>query len=135
MLRPRTRPKRALHELLLTRDFVGAHELRLQAEEVRTGGLSCDCGCASFSLRPDVSKAPSPVSERVPTEAHGTDPEGNRVGVLLFVDAGYLSEVEIVGFEGTPTGGLPLPASLTLSEWSAHDSSGTRHLLNRQPED
>jgi len=66
----------------------------------------------------------------MPTDAHGIDPAGNEIGALLFVDDGYLSEVEIYSFGGDSFAGLPSPDALKLSEWSADDGSGTRHLLN-----
>jgi hypothetical protein len=66
----------------------------------------------------------------MPTDAHGIDPAGNEIGALLFVDDGYLSEVEICSFGGDSFAGLPSPDALKLSEWSADDGSGTRHLLN-----
>lgn len=55
---------------------------------------------------------------------------GIRVGVLLFVDSGDLSEVEIYGLDGKPTNGLPEPSSLELSDWTAPDSAERRHLSN-----
>ena len=64
------------------------------------------------------------------SDAHGTDPGGSAVGVLLFVDDGYLSEVEVYSVEGDDFAGLPRPTALTLSEWSEPDKLGTRHLRN-----
>jgi hypothetical protein len=65
----------------------------------------------------------------MPTDAHGTDPAGNAVGLLLVVDDGYLSDVEVYDY-GTGFAGLPDAAALKLSHWSEMDSSGARHLLN-----
>jgi hypothetical protein len=43
------------------------------------------------------------------SDAHGTDPAGNQVGVLLFVDNGYLSGVEVYSLGGDDFAGLPDP--------------------------
>jgi len=43
----------------------------------------------------------------MPTDAHGTDPAGNEVGVLLYVDEGYLSGVEIYMVGEHQYAGLP----------------------------
>jgi hypothetical protein len=67
----------------------------------------------------------------MPTDAHGTDPDGNLVGVLLFADDGYLSEVEVYSIDGSDLADLPDPRKLTLSEWSEPNETGARHLLNR----
>jgi hypothetical protein len=122
--------EQAVLDLLLTREFPGRDELLIQAESVKTSGLSCDCGCPSFSLQPDRSLPPGPVTERMPTDAHGTDPAGNQVGVLLFVDDGYLAEVEVYSFDDTDFAGLPDAAALRLSQWSAMNNAAARHLLN-----
>jgi hypothetical protein len=122
--------ERAVLDVLLTRDFPGRDELIVQAQSVQTNGPSCTCGCPSFSLEADRALPPAPVAERMPTDAHGTDPGGNKIGVLLFVDDGYLAEVEIYSIEGNDFSGLPEPGALRLSEWSEPSSPGTRHLLN-----
>ena len=70
------------------------------------------------------------LAKRMPTDAHGTDSGGNEVGVLLFVDDGYLAEVEVYSFGEDEFAGLPDASALKLSEWSAPDSAGMRQLLN-----
>jgi hypothetical protein len=124
--------ERAPLDLMLTRNFPGRTELVQQAATVQTAGLSCSCGCPSFSLVPDRSLPPSAVAyaERMVSEAHGTDPGGNEVGVLLFIEEGYLAQVEVYSFVGDAFSGLPQPDSLKLSEWSEPNESGVRHLLN-----
>ncbi|MBA2297326.1 MAG: hypothetical protein H0W14_04750 [Actinobacteria bacterium] len=42
----------------------------------------------------------------------GRDPEGHHVGVILFLDDGYLEQIEIYSIEGDDFGGLPEPAEL-----------------------
>lgn len=64
------------------------------------------------------------------SDAHGTDPGENQVGVLLFVDDGYLSEVEVYSTTGDGFAGLPHPESLKLSEWTEPNEHGTRTLRN-----
>jgi hypothetical protein len=115
---------------LLARDFAGRDVLVRQAETVKTGGSSCDCGCPSFSLVPDKSLPAAPEAGHMVSDAHGLDPAGNSIGVLLFVKDGYLDDVEIFGYEGSTFAGLPVPSALKLSEWSKPDRSGTRYLTN-----
>ncbi len=64
------------------------------------------------------------------SDAHGTDPGGNKVGVLLFTEDGYLSLLEVYSVGGSRFDGLPQPDSLKLSEWSEPNESGTRWLVN-----
>src|SRR3954454_2460877 len=111
--RPLQNGERALLDFLLNRGVPGQAELARQAETVLTAGLSCSCGCPSFSLVADRSlpQAPAAYAERMVSDAHGTDPDGNAVGVLLFTDDGYLSEVEVYGVEGDDFDGLPQPDS------------------------
>jgi hypothetical protein len=102
-------------DLLLTRDFPGRDALLNQAETVRTAGLSCTCGCPSFSLEADRTLPPAEVIDRMPSSAHGTDPGGNQIGVLLFVDDGYLTDVEVCSYEAESVfAGLPDPGALKL---------------------
>ena len=64
------------------------------------------------------------------SDAHGTDPGGNEVGVLLFVDDGYLSGIEVYSATREGFSGLPQPRALKLSEWTEPDERGTRWLKN-----
>jgi hypothetical protein len=51
--------------------------------------------------------------------------------VLLFVEDGYLVDVEVYSLGGESAfAGLPDPRALKLSEWSAPDDAGASHLLN-----
>jgi hypothetical protein len=124
-------PERDLLDLLLMRDFAGRDELRAQAANVQTTGRSCTCGCPSFSLIADRAHPPAPAAEYMVSDAHGADPHGHLVGVLLFAKDGYLSEVEVYSVAGDDISDLPRPADLSLSEWSdPPDGRTTRHLLN-----
>jgi hypothetical protein len=72
-----TDPERRVLAFLLTRDFPGRDILVRQAETVMTGGSSCDCGCPSFSLRPDVSLPQVTGAGHMVSDAHGLDPGNN----------------------------------------------------------
>jgi len=64
------------------------------------------------------------------SDAHGFDPGGNSIGILLFVKDGYLDDLEIYSNEGSTFAGLPVPSALKLSEWSEPGRSVTRYLTN-----
>lgn len=125
-----TETERGILDLLLTRDFPGRDALMVQAKTVRTFGRSCICGCPTFALDADTGVPPAEVLTRMPSDAHGSDPNGHLVGVLLFVEEGYLSEIEIYGRALNDHSELELPAvaALKLSEWSNPDGTGS--LLN-----
>jgi hypothetical protein len=125
-----TVPERALLRLLLSRDIPGRYELLAQAETVKTTGRSCPCGCPTFSLVADPDLPPAPVAEYMVSDAHGTDPEGNLVGALLFVKDGYLHELEIYSVTGVDIAGLPTAAALKLNERSEPTDRDSRHPLN-----
>jgi hypothetical protein len=126
-----TSDQRALVDFLLSREFAGRAELMEQAITVRTAGPSCGCGCPSFSLVPDTSLAPAKIVDPpVASEAYGTDPEGNSIGVLLFVgEEGYLREVEVYSRDGG-FGGLPTPSALKLSDLERAEG---RHAGSAEP--
>src|SRR6266700_2531642 len=92
MNRSLTVPERAILDFLLTSEFQGRGALRAQADHARVTGR-CPCGCATVVLTVNRTAAPpAQVSERMVADAMSTDDE---YGLLLFVDAGYLSSVEI----------------------------------------
>jgi hypothetical protein len=114
---------------MLSEPFPGRDELIPQAKTARSTGASCSCGCPSFGLAPDKSLAPALVPERVPVSASGRDPGGNLVGVLLFVDDGYMSNLEVYSASGESAfAGLPDPGDLTIDEWSQPDREGFQYL-------
>ena len=129
-LRELNQAERLLLDFLLAKPFSGRDALSRQAETVQTGGSSCTCGCPSFSLVPDKSLPPTEISGRaMVSDADGLDPGGTEVGVLLFIDEGYLFDVEVFNY-GDAFGGLPHPSALKIRERSAPDSDGHRRLLN-----
>jgi len=64
------------------------------------------------------------------SDAHGIDPGGNQVGVLLFVDDGYLFDLEIYSVTGDGFAGLPKAEDLKLSERTEPNEHGARWLSN-----
>ncbi len=97
-------PERALQALelevlseLLCMEFAGAQDLRLQLPHATVVGR-CECGCATVDLQVDPRWAlPAPVSKSpIPAEASVTDDRGREIGgILVFLDRGYLSCLEI----------------------------------------
>jgi hypothetical protein len=130
MPRNLSEPERNLLDFLLTREFAGRDQLLLQAANVQTTGRSCPCGCPTFSLIVDRAHPIAPVAEFMVSDAHGADPGGHLVGVLLFAKDGYLSEVEVYSVAGDDISDLPRAADLRLSEWSDPPDRGMRHLMN-----
>lgn len=115
-----TADEKAVLELMLTRPFPGRDELRAQLPHVRATGLSCGCGCPSIALQVDRAAPHAHVSDRTPADAFGRDGEGNLVFVVLFVEDGYLSELEFTDMASTSSTGAPgFPAldSLRLPQW------------------
>lgn len=129
-----TAAERGLLDFLLTREFPGRDELVVQARTIRTTGSSCVCGCPSFGLTADRSLPAAPVIDREVSDAHGTDPGGTLVGILLWVEDGYLADVEVFDYEGNyedeTFSGIPDPTALKLSQWSEPNERGGRTLLN-----
>lgn len=100
--RPLTEQERAILDFLLAADVQGTAELRRQAEGARA--QRWHCGCASIDLLVDRTRAPrAPVETRPAIEAHSIEQEDplGLFDLLLWVDDGWLSAVEIVeyGFE------------------------------------
>ncbi|MEV4186691.1 hypothetical protein AB0J28_35235 [Streptosporangium canum] len=96
---------------LLVQDFPGTDELRAQVPSATvTGG--CGCGCATVDLRPGTGPRAldSPVQNGVLVSA---SVKGDRDGVLLFIEDGYLSCLEIYTTEDEPAP-LPHPEDLTV---------------------
>jgi hypothetical protein len=97
--RPLTKREREILELLLTVDVEGIEELRDQVSHVR--GARWNCGCASFNLIVDKSKAPPSTITKSPlSEASSREPDDpdRYYELLLWVTEGWLSGVEIVDY-------------------------------------
>ncbi len=103
--RPLDPNEQVLLDGLLSLDFDGVAALRAQARDVRVAP-GCTCGCGSLDLfvaaTSSLSTAPSPI----PAEAAVLDDAGEEIGgLLLFLDAGRLSYMEVYSYFDP----LPLP--------------------------
>ena len=128
--------ERHLLDVLLSRPFDGRDELSAQASAVTATGLSCKCGCPSIDLAVDRA-VPSATVRGMVAEGVGLDRNGNRVGVLLWVDDdGYMNGLEVFGFgddiRGRPTEtfGWPTVESFELAEWEPWPNGMGRNLKN-----
>ena len=98
--RPLTDAESDVLSSLLALDFSGVTELRCQAPSARVVG-TCSCGCASVELEVDKEHCPpSSAGRPIPAEATVLDRSGNPIGgVIVFLEAGYLSYLEIYSFD------------------------------------
>jgi hypothetical protein len=95
--RPLSRAEKQVLDLMLSSDFPGAVTLRSQIPSVRVVAR-CDCGCATVNLEvapqepraTDVGNGVLPVTGYVGSDIHQT-----KAGIIVFVDDGYLSSLEI----------------------------------------
>lgn len=123
--------RRTLCALLDHADFPGRDALRAQVPHARVVGY-CPCGCATVKLavNPQMA-APADVTSRVPgNELRVFDEGGTEAGgVILFVDDGYLSQLEIhTWFD--PICPFP-PSELLIPAVSAPMNSGSLVRLTR----
>jgi hypothetical protein len=91
--------EREILEMLLSVDAPGINELRAQAPHVQAARWQC--GCASFNLKVDRSRAPRSSITAGPAVEAATrerDDVTNTFDLLLWVDAGWLDAVEIVDY-------------------------------------
>lgn len=103
-------------DLLLSQDFPGVQALREQARGVRAA-RGCTCGCGTIDLvpPPDAPLADLYRYGLAPTEAEVRDGNGEPLGgVMLFVEQGLLSSLEVYSFVEDP---LPMP---TLDQLVVH---------------
>jgi hypothetical protein len=103
-----TEEERAVLEFLLVPDFHAAETLRDQARHAEVDDL-CGCGCPSFSLAVDKSRSTrAEVSPRRPviSEAQSLDLDPP-YGLLLLIDDGWLSYVELVWYGESPPSTFP----------------------------
>jgi hypothetical protein len=106
--RSRTSDEKALLDFLLSSDFPGCQELKAQADSVQAVG-ACDCGCGTIDLAANDPAARATCREPIPVEAYGAG-----VDVLLFVQDGLLSCLEIVDHGDNRPLPFPRPARLTV---------------------
>ena len=111
--RPMTERERAILSFLLSVDALGVEALRVQAATAEVVGR-CPCGCATINLR--VDRAITPVSSiRTSPVIHAATPYSDDTAklyeLILFLDHGWLSSVEIVYYGDTPPTEFPLPSA------------------------
>jgi hypothetical protein len=106
-----TNREREILDFLLSVDFADVEILRAQASTARAVGR-CPCGCATIEIAVDPGvQAFRPMPMRVPVEARVHDvSEPQRVfELLLFVDDGRISSLEIVWYGTDPPHEFPTP--------------------------
>jgi len=85
-------------DLMLSQDFPGAGSLRPQVPYAQVVG-GCDCGCATvdFEVAPEAPRASPDLRGRVlPVTGYvGADIDQPGAGIIVFVDEGFLSRLEI----------------------------------------
>ncbi|WP_307812986.1 hypothetical protein [Micromonospora coerulea] len=98
-------------ERLLGSTFPGSTELLAQLRHAAVEG-GCGCGCATINLSVDQSSAtPAPVISPAPVSADISDGD-TYAGVVLLVDGGFLSCLEVYSI-GEPVRDLPPPHAIT----------------------
>jgi hypothetical protein len=103
--RPLTSAESAVLTLLLSVEFPGVDELRVQAASAAVVG-GCDCGCPSIALQvPEDAPLASGLSSRLAPAEGVVSPQGDGVPgeIILFVDDGRLSYLEYVYYDAPPT--------------------------------
>jgi hypothetical protein len=104
--RPLTTTERRLLDALLAHDFPGAAALRAQLDRT-TATPGCTCGCGTVDLQVPDTAPTAAAGGAAPVEGTVVGPDGRPAGgVLLFVEAGRLSRLDITSY-GDP---LPVPA-------------------------
>ena len=86
--------------LLNHADFEGRDALVVQVESARVDSY-CGCGCATVGLTVDAAAPSVHLTYRpIPNDADVVDGEGELLGgVIVFVDDGYLSLLEVYWYE------------------------------------
>ena len=97
--RPLKTAEREVLERILSVEFPGATELRLQVP-VTNAVAACECGCASIDLAVEPQRAPAAnCSSPLPVDtdiSNQTDPIG---GIMVFTADGDLSVLEIFSYD------------------------------------
>jgi len=106
--RPLSAEEKALADFLLSAEFPGRDELRVQLDSVKVVGI-CECGCGTVELAVEGDVPRSVCREPIPIEAHD-----DALDVLLFVRDGVLSSLEIVDYKDRRPLPYPRPSDLEL---------------------
>ena len=102
--------ERAVLEKLLSVDFPGVEELRLQIPHTRVRD-ECGCGCPSVVFTVDKTAAPpAAVETNIPVEGFARP----WIHIMLFVWEGFLDELEVMGSRGKFPKRLPDAESIEL---------------------
>jgi hypothetical protein len=108
--RPLSAAEEGVLRLLLTLDFPGVEELRAQIPHAMVVAR-CDCGCPTVELRvpPNVPVSPVTAPNRLPPVEGRVLPaaDGPPADVILFVDDGRLSSLELVWYGDRPPAEWP----------------------------
>jgi hypothetical protein len=107
--RPLSHREREVLDFLLSVRDPRAEALREQAGTAQVVG-QCACGCATIDLEVDrTTAAPSLWLSSLAIEAtNGLNPPYE---LLLFLESGWLSSIEIVYYDGIPPPVFPPPAT------------------------
>ncbi|HVK21998.1 MAG TPA: hypothetical protein VM677_11615 [Actinokineospora sp.] len=120
--RPLSDNERAALAAMLSIDFPGAVELRIQAESVVVVGR-CGCGCPTIDLAVAEAAPLAVVDSGTPVWA---DVQGVDDGMILMVADGRLSCLEIYTVDGSTPAEFPAPGviepQLDHSHWADPDA-------------
>jgi hypothetical protein len=111
--RPLSERERAALDFLLAVEAPGVDELRAQAVTARVVGR-CTCGCATIDIAVDRRRGHASELMRSPAIEARTELSEDLdefFELLLFVDGGWLSSLEIVYYGDQPPRELPPPGS------------------------
>ena len=91
-----TDTERAALDAMLLLEFDGVAELRKQAQHARAR-RSCGCGCGTIALEVDKTAAPRSSTDHgvAPVDADFGDETEETGGLILFLDDGWLAELEV----------------------------------------
>lgn len=102
--RPPTEAETAWLHRLLTAEFTGRDEIAKQLHELQVRVIDDD---GSLELKPTKDAPVATVKQSIPVEAEGRDEDGVPVYLLLFVENGYIKELEIYKADGSPIRRMP----------------------------
>ena len=108
--RPLSPDEKALLEFVLSADFPGCVELRNQVELVEVVG-TCKCGCGTLDFQINGDAVRSTARSPIPAEADSDSPPLN---VLIFLQYGLLSSLELVFYDDRKPRLFPKPSELKL---------------------
>jgi hypothetical protein len=89
-----TTEERSLLSFVLAKGDEAAQTYQHQVVSARVVSR-CGCGCPTIGLEVDRSLIPGSTTGRVIVDLLGQTPDGGQVGLLVFADGGFLSELEI----------------------------------------